>query len=240
MAPCNQHADPSVAPIEPQPSRSRLSDRLRTDGLLQRPPNSDFHAGLFVGSGHVTMQGMTIRDMQLSIDVVDSGSVDLVNFDPTAAGIDVFVDNPSGTNFNGAFVGDSSSLNLGSAKLHISNAGQSWGGETGAVLVTNGSTMNAGSSLIVSGGPGQGVIVSNNSHAELGGSSITGAAHGGLVVANLSTATADSTNPLTVISGNGTDLFCDSKSQIAGGLNIANATTVQCNNLLPGTYEALP
>jgi hypothetical protein len=46
-------------------------------------------------------------------------------------------------------------------------------------------------------------------------------------------------NP-TTISGNGTDLFCDSKSRITGGVNIANAPTVSCNNLLPGTYENLP
>ena len=111
------------------------------------------------------MQGMTIRDMQFAIDVLDSGSVDLVNFDPTAAGVDVTIDNPAGTNFYGAFVTDSSSLNLGSAKLHINNAGQSFGGDTGAVLVTNGSTLNAGSSLIVAGSQAQGVTVSNNSHA---------------------------------------------------------------------------
>ena len=163
-----------------------------------------------------------------------------MNFDSTAAGVDVIIDNPAGTNFNGAIVSGSSSLNLGSAKLRISNAGQSWGGDTGAVFVTNGSTLNAGSSLIISGSQGQGVIVSNGSHAQLAGSSITGGAHGGLVVVNMSTAGVDSSNPLTVISGNGTDLFCDSRSQIAGGVNIANSTVVQCNNLLPGTYENLP
>ena len=163
-----------------------------------------------------------------------------MNFDSTAAGVDVIIDNPAGTNFNGAIVSGSSSLNLGSAKLRISNAGQSWGGDTGAVFVTNGSTLNAGSSLIISGSQGQGVIVSNGSHAQLAGSSITGGAHGGLVVVNMSTAGVAFSNPLTVISGNGTDLFCDSKSQIAGGVNIANSTVVQCSNLLPGTYENLP
>jgi hypothetical protein len=35
-------------------------------------------------------------------------------------------------------------------------------------------------------------------------------------------------------------LFCDSKSQIAGSANIANATSVQCANLLTGDYESLP
>jgi hypothetical protein len=216
------------------------SDVHIVDGLLQRPSNGAFNAGLLVGSGHVTMQGMTIRDMQQSINVNSSGSVDLVNFDANAAGIDVIIDNPSGTNFNGAIVSDGSSLNLGSAKLRINNAGQPWGGDTGAVFVTNGSTLNAGSNLVVSGSQGQGVIVSNDSHAQLAGSSITGVAHGGLVVVNLSTAGVDFHNPLTVIGGNGTDLFCDSKSQIAGALNIANATVVQCNNLLPGNYANLP
>ena len=135
---------------------------------------------------------------------------------------------------------DSSSLNLSTAKLRISNAGQPWGGDTGAVLVANGSTLNAGPSLIVTGSQGQGVIVSNGSHAKLAGSSITGGAHGGLVVVNESTAGVDSANPLTTIGGNGTDLFCDSKSQIAGTLNITNESTVLCSNLLPGQYENLP
>ena len=186
------------------------------------------------------MQGMTIRDMQQSININSSGSVDINNFDPTSIGVDVIIDNPSGTNFNGALVSDSSSLNLSSAKLRITNAGQLWGGDTGAVLVTNGSTLTAGSSLVVSGSQSQGVVVSNNSHAEFGGSSITGSAHGGLVVVNLSTGTADSTNPLTVIGSNGTDLFCDSRSQIEGTLNMANVNVVNCNNLIPGTYQSLP
>ena len=216
------------------------SDVHIADGLLQRPSNTNWNVGLLVSSGHVTIQGMTIRDMQQSININDSGSVDLVNFDASAKGVDVIIDNPSGNNFDGAYVSDSSSLNLGSAKLRINNSGQPWGADTAAVLVTNGSTLNAAANLIVSGGQGQGVMVSNNSHAELQGSSITGVGHGGLVVVNLSTAGVDSNNPLTVISGNGTDLFCDSRSQIAGALNIANATTVNCNNLLPDKYENLP
>jgi hypothetical protein len=216
------------------------SDVHIVDSLLQRPADSGFHAGLLVSSAHVTIQGTTIRDMQQSINANDSGSVDLVNFDSTAAGVDVTIDNPAGTNLNGVIVGDSSSLNLESAKLRISNAGQPWGGDSGSVLVTNGSTLNAGANLVISGGPGQGVIVANNSHAQLAGSSITGVAHGGLVVLNLSTVGMDISAPATTISGNGTDLFCDSRSQIAGALNIQNASTIQCNNLLPGQYESLP
>ena len=49
---------------------------------------------------------------------------------------------------------------------------------------------------------------------------------------NLSTAVVDFGNP-TTITGNGTDLFCDSKSRIAGGVNIANAITVNCGSVPP-------
>jgi hypothetical protein len=216
------------------------SDVHIVGGLVHRSADSAYRAGLFVGSGHVTMQGMTIRDMQVGIDIDTSGSVDLVNFQPTTASVDVTIENPAGTNSNGAFVANGSSLNLSSARLLISNAGQPYGFNSGAVFVTNGSTLNAGPSLIVTGSRGQGVMVSNNSHAELAGSSITGGAHGGLVVVNQSTAGATLANPLTTISGNAADLFCDSKSQITGGSYIANATVVQCNNLLPDLYESLP
>jgi len=216
------------------------SDVHIVDGFLQRPADSEWHAGILVYSGHVTMQGTTIRDMQQGMNIVKSGSVDLENFDATASGVDVIIENPAGTNFSGAIVSDGSSLNLGSAKLRISNAGQPWGWDSGAVFVTNGSTLNAGSNLVVTGSQGQGVIVSNSSHAQLAGSSITGGAHGGLVVVNVSTAGVDFTNPLTVIGSNGTDLFCDSKSQIAGSANIASAAVVQCANLLPSNYESLP
>jgi len=216
------------------------SDVHIVDGLLQRPADSEWRAGILVASGHVTMQGTTIRDMQQGMNIVKSGSVDLENFDATALGVDVIIDNPAGTNFSGAIVSDGSSLNLGSAKLRISNAGQPWGWDSGAVFVTNGSTLNAGSNLVVTGSQGQGVIVSNSSHAQLAGSSITGGAHGGLVVVNVSTAGVDFTNPLTVIGSNGTDLFCDSKSQIAGSANIASAAVVQCANLIASNYETLP
>jgi hypothetical protein len=216
------------------------SDVHIVGGLLHRAVDSTYHTGLFVASGHVTMQGMTIRDMQVGISIGTSGSVDLVNFQPTTADTDVTIENPAGTNTYGALVSDSSSLNLSSARLLISNAGQSYGFNSSAVFVTNGSTLNAGASLIVTASHGQGVIVSNSSHAEMAGSSITGGAHGGLVVVNESTAGATLTSPLTMISGNATDLFCDSKSQITGASYITNATVVQCSNLLPGLYESLP
>jgi len=216
------------------------SDVHIVGGLVHRPADSGFYAGLFASTGHITVQGLTIRDMQTSIDIDDGGSVDLVNFDSSVSAVDVIIDNPAGTNFNGVFVSSGSALNVGSARLLISNAGQPYGFNSGAIFVTNGSTLSAGASLIVTGSRGQGVMVSNTSHAELAGSSITGGAHGGLVVVNQSTAGANLTNPLTIISGNGTDLFCDSKSRITGSSYMANVTTVQCNDLLPDLYESLP
>jgi hypothetical protein len=209
-------------------------------GVVHHPADAGFYAGLFVGSGHVTMQGTTIRDMQQGISVGSSGSVDVVNFEPTAPNSDVIIENPAGTNQYGVLVSDSSSLNVSSARLLISNAGQPAGFNSSAIFITNGSTLNAGASLVITGSRGQGVMVSNSSHAGMAGSTITGGAHGGLVVVNESTAGATLANPLTSISGNVTDLFCDSKSQITGASYIANTTVVQCNNILPGLYESLP
>jgi hypothetical protein len=154
---------------------------------------------------------------------------------------DVVIESPAGTNFSGVSVGSGSLLNLGDTKLRITNPGQPWGGNTAGVSVSDGGTLSAGANLVISGSQGQGIFVSNNSHASLAGSSITGSGHGGLVVANLSTvAVGTGTNPLTQITANGTDLFCDSKSVITGGVNIANATIVKCGNLLTGDTEPLP
>lgn len=208
-------------------------------GLLQRPTDSNFYAGVFVGSGHVTMQGMTIRNMQSGINIGQSGSVDLVDFVSTAPS-DVTIDNPAGTNFTGAVVSDGSSLNLGSARLIIKNAGQTFGSDTGAVFVTNGSTLNAGPNLVVSGSRGQGVIVTNNSHATLAGSTITGSLHGGLVVANVSTIDVQPSSSFTLVGGNAPDLFCDSNSFITGTANLAGVPTVNCGNLLSGNTVPLP
>jgi hypothetical protein len=215
------------------------SDVHIAGGLLQRPFDGNFYAGLLVGSGHVTLQGMTIRDMQSSIDITGSGSVDLGDVDPTQPA-DVIIDNPSGTNTNGAFVGDGSSLNLDSARLLIRNAGQSWGGTSGAVFVTNDSTLDAGANLIISNSQGQGLIVTNNSHATLAGSSITGGLHGGLVAANLSTIDIQQGSALTLVGGNRPDLFCDSSSYITGTANLSGVPTANCANQLLSNYSSLP
>jgi len=220
------------------------SDVHITGGMLKRASNGLWNVGLFVGSGHVTMQGTTIRDMQIGIDILGNGSVDFVNVNPVG-GVDVTIENPAGTNINGVLVTDGSSLNLNGAvppnpRLLISNAGQTWGGNSGAVFVTNGSTLDAGAGLVVSGTRGQGVIVTNNSHATLNGSSITGGSHGGLVVANLSTIDVQPSSSPTLVGGNAADLFCDSNSLITGTANLVGVSTVNCGNLLSGNTVPLP
>ncbi len=211
--------------------------------LFENSTGAPFHVGLFVGSGHVTMQTTTIRNMQHGISIGGKGSIDIQSFNsyfPISQPTDVVIESPVGTNFWGVLVGDGSQLNVQDTNLRITNPGQPFGGNTGGVSVSDGSTLNANANLIISGSKGQGVFVTNNSHASLAGSSITGSGHGGLVVANLSSVAATGSNPLTQISGNGTDLFCDSRSLITGAANIANATSVQCGNLLPGENVPLP
>jgi hypothetical protein len=211
------------------------SDVHIAGGLLTRQSDGAWRVGLFVGSGHVTIQGMTIRDMQHGININSSGSVDL-----GFGGANVTIENPSGTNFNGAIVSDGSSLNLFGGRLLINNAGQPWGANTGGVFITNGSTLDASSnSLVVSNSLGHGVIVTNNSHATLAGSSITGSLHGGLVVANLST-TDFGWNSSNLVSGNATDLFCDSNSFVTGSAYLTGVSNVSCGNLQSGNAVPLP
>ena len=219
-----------------------VSDVHIESSLFENSTGGSFREGLFVGSGHVTVQTTTIRNMQVGIDIGAHGAVDIQSFStyfPLSFPTDVVIENPAGTNFDGVSVRDGSELHLGDTKLRITNPGQPFGGTTAGVFVSDAGTLTAGANLIISGSQGQGVFVSNNSHASLAGSSITGSGHGGLVVANLSSV-AVGTGPFTQISGNGTDLFCDSRSLITGAAGIANATTVQCGNLLPGDTVPLP
>ncbi len=220
-----------------------ISDVHIESCLFENSTSASWHEGLFVGSGHATMQNTTIRNMQVGIDIGNTGIVDIQSFSayfPVSPLHDVVIENPAGTNFYGAQVRGGSSLNLGDTKLRITNPGQPWGGNTGGVTVSDGGTLSAGANLVISGSQGQGVFVSNNSHASLAGSSITGSAHGGLVAANLSTISVATSNPLTLVGGNKTDLFCDSKSVITGSANLAGVPSVSCGNLLPGDTEPLP
>ena len=96
------------------------SDVHIVNGLIERPADTNFYAGIFASSGHVTMQGTVIRDMQQSINIDASGSVDLVYFDASVPARDVMINNPAGTNSNGVRVTNGSSLNtVSSIKLRI-------------------------------------------------------------------------------------------------------------------------
>jgi hypothetical protein len=220
-----------------------LSDVHLERSLLDNTTGALWHAGIDVGASHVTMYGTTIHNMQVGINAYGGSIVDLVDFNtyfPLGGNTDVVIDSAARTNYYGVSLAGGASVNLASAKLRILTPGQTSGGSTGGVLVSNGSSFNAGANLIVAGSQGQGVFVTNNSQADLDGSSITGSLHGGLVVVNQSSLAVGSVHPPTVISGNITDVFCDSRSLITGGASIGNATTVQCANMLPGDTVAIP
>ena len=220
---------------------------VHIEDCLFEPGADGWHAGIEVGgSSHVTMHHVIIRNMQVGIDIGSGGNVDIWDYNsyyPLGGPIDVVIENPAGINFDGISISDGGSLNLKGtpdAKLRIINPGQLWGGDSGGVRVSSGGTLNAGVNLEITGSHGQGVYVTGNSHASLSGSRITGSAHGGLVVVNLSTAAVQVGTSATEVSGNGVDVFCDSRSLVTGGNGITGATAVQCNNLLPYDSEPTP
>jgi hypothetical protein len=225
-----------------------VSDVHLEDSVLEPGSAEGWHAGLSVnGSSHVTMHNVAIHNMQVGIDIGSKGVVDIWDYNsyyPAGGPIDVVIDNSSGATFYGVSITDGGSLNLKAtpdARLRIVNPGQVWGGDTGGVRVQNGSTLNAGSNLEISGSYGQGVFVTGNSHASFAGSRITGGAHGGVVAMNLSTIGVLTGGALTEISGNGVfDVFCDSKSVITGRTGMLNATSAQCSNLLDYDNEGTP
>ncbi len=224
-----------------------VSDVHLEDSVLDAGSVQGWHAGLTVnGSSHVTMHNVAIHNMQVGIDIESKGVVDIWDYNsyyPTGGPIDVVIDNSSSTMFYGVSISDGGSLNLKGtpdAKLRVVNPGQSWGGDTGGVRVQNGSVLNAGANLEVSGSFGHGVFVTGNSHASFAGSRITGSVHGGVLAVNLSTIGVLTGGALTEIGGNGVDVFCDSKSVITGRTGMLNAASAQCSNLLDGDNEGTP
>jgi Right handed beta helix region len=204
--------------------------------LFQDTTGTSWHAGINVGAAHVTMFDNTIRDFQVGITAGAGGIVDLVaynSYTPPGGPTDVLIDSPSGNNFNGVQLSSGSSLNLGNgARLVINQPGQPWGGTTGGILVSDGSTLTAfNGELAITGSHGQGIVVENNSHATIAGVSVTGSGHGGVVVVNTSTLDVSPQSGLTLIGGNGVDLFCDQSSMITGGANLAGIPSSQCNNV---------
>lgn len=211
--------------------------------LFEDTTGALWHTGMDAAASHITVYDTTIRNMQIGLNALPGGIIDVGVFNTYYAlggPTDVVIESPARTNYNGISVMGGASVNLTGAIVRITNPGQTWGGSTGGVLVASGGSFNAGANLVVSGSQGQGVFVTNNSHADLDGSSITGSRHGGLVVVNQSSIAVGSTHPFTVISGNTTDLFCDTRSQISGDASIGNATTVQCANLLSGDTVTIP
>jgi hypothetical protein len=220
-----------------------LSDVHIEQSLFEETTNGGFHDGIFVSSGHVTIQSTTIRDMQVGIGISSHGSVDIQGFNtyfPVVRPNDVVIDNPAGSNFQGVQL-TRSTLGLGDTKLQIRKAGQAFGGSSAAISASEDSTVSDGNgNLVITGSQGQGLFVSNNSHASLGGSSITGGNHGGLVVTNLSSVSLLSNGFQTLFGGNATDVFCDSNSLITGTARFAGVPITNCANLLSGDTVPLP
>ncbi len=127
------------------------------------------------------------------------------------------------------------------AKLVINKPGQTWGGTTGGVLLTDNSSMTASNgNLVITGSNGQGVMALNNSHATVTGATVTRGLHGGLVAANLSSIDVSAGTTLSLVGGNSVDLFCDPNSTITGTLNLSGVPVAQCTNLLSGETVILP
>jgi len=223
-----------------------LSDVHVEQSLFEDTAGGGFQGGgLLVESGHATVQSTTIRDMQIGINIGTLGEVDIQSFNtyfPVVKPNDVVIDNPAGTNFLGVQL-TSGTLSLGDTKLRIANAGQPFGGGSGAISAFETSTVSdLSGNLVITGSKGQGLYVSNNSHATLSGSSITGGSHGGLLATNLSSVSLVSLSGFqtTLIGGNATDVFCDSNSVITGSSRFAGVPTTHCANLLPFDTVPLP
>jgi hypothetical protein len=72
-----------------------VSDVHIEDCLFEHSTGVAWHAGLGVGSGHVTMHGTTIRNMQVGMDIGASGSGDIVDYNtyyPLGGNTDVVIE----------------------------------------------------------------------------------------------------------------------------------------------------
>jgi len=209
-------------------------------------PGSIWNVGIALGASHVTLYATTITDMQVGIGAYQGSIVDVVNYNTyysTGGSTDVSIQNPAGANFYGVSVDGGGSLNVESARLVINKAGQTWGGTTGGVLLSDGATMSTTTgNLIINGSNSQGVVALNNAHATLTGATVSGSGHGGLVAANMSTidVALGNSNSLSTVGGNSVDLFCDSTSWLTGSANIAGKPSAQCTNLLTTETVLLP
>jgi hypothetical protein len=198
--------------------------------------------GIQLGASHITMYDVTITNAQIGIAATAGSIVDMwyySSYYKPGNSTDITITNPAGTNTYGVQVDAGGSLNVG-ARLVIDKAGQTWGGTSAGILLSNGSSMYATTgNLSITRSYGQGVVAMNNSHATISGT-IQGSGHGGLVATNLSSIDVATTSTLSTIGGNSVDLFCDLNSWITGTANIAGAPTAQCTNLLPTETVPMP
>jgi hypothetical protein len=245
-----EHSQVSIAQVTAQdPGYSTLGVYDSSDVHVERSVFEDstgalWHVGMDVGASHITVYGTTISNMQVGINGHDGAIIDVQTFDTYYAlggPSDVVIDNSAGTNYNGVTIDTGGSLNVTGAKLVINKPGQSWGGTTGGVLISDGAAMTATNGyLVITGSNGQGVMALNNSHATVIGATVTRGSHGGLVAANLSSIDLSVGTTLTRVGGNSVDLFCDPGSAITGSANLSGVPTSQCANLLAGETVTLP
>lgn len=221
-----------------------LSDVHLERSLFQDSTGASWHVGLSVGASHITMYGTTINNMQVGIGAYAGSIIDVLTFTTyyqTSGSTDVVINNSAGTSYNGVTVDGSGSLNVSGAKLLINKPGQTWGGTSGGVLLTDDSSLTASNGYLkITSSNGQGVMALDNSHATISGGTVTGGSHGGLVAANLSSIDVSAGPILTLVGGNSVDLFCDPNSTITGSVNLSGVPTSQCTNLLSGETVALP
>ena len=220
-----------------------LSDVHVERSSFKSSTGTSYQVGLFVGASHITMYDTNITNMQVGIEAYAGSIIDVLVFTSYYTNVvqtDVVINSPAGTNYNGVTISGGGSLNASTANLVIKKPGQSYGGTSGGVLISDDASLTAtNGSLVITGSNGQGVMALNNSHATVIGATVTGGLHGGLVAANLSSIDV-SVGTLSLVSGNSVDLFCDPGSTITGTVNLSGVPTAQCTNLLAGETVALP
>ncbi len=221
-----------------------LSDVHIERSAFKSTTGAGYRVAMDVGASHVTMYGVNISNMQVGISAHNGSIIDVLTFDTyyaTGGPSDVTISNSAGTNYNGVTIDGGGSLNVTGAKLVINKPGQTYGGTSGGVLISDGAVMGAyNGDLVITGSRGQGVMALSNSHATVVGATVTGGSHGGLVAVNLSSIDVSLGSTLSLVGGNSVDLFCDPGSTITGSMNLSGVPTAQCTNLLSGETVSLP
>ena len=110
-----------------------ISDVHIESSLFENSTGASFREGLFVSTGHVTMQTTTIRNMQVGIGISDGGIVDIQSFNSTSQSL------AKGCGYRGS-LRDQLQWRFGWKRLLAQpgrhqaphrNSGQPWGGNTG-------------------------------------------------------------------------------------------------------------